>query len=89
MRFFGRYVSNCLDHAGPLYELLAGTGRNQKKQKSVPVRISEFAERWGERQRRAFRHLRDAIADPKIMIPPHTDRKKRAVIATLVMEHYC
>jgi transposase InsO family protein len=79
VRFFGRYVSNCSEHAAPLYELLSGTGWNKKKQKSVPVRIPEFSERWGDRQRRAFRHLRDAIADPEIMTPPHTDRKKRVV----------
>jgi hypothetical protein len=51
----------------------------KKKQKSVPVRIPEFEERWGDRQRRAFRHLRDAIADPEVMTPPHSDRKKRVV----------
>jgi putative transposase len=70
VRFFGRYVRNCSDHAAPLYELFAGNGWNQKKQKSVPVRIPEFAERWGNRQLRAFRHLRDAIADPEIKTPP-------------------
>jgi RNase H-like domain found in reverse transcriptase len=77
--FFGRYVSNCSDHAAPLYELLAGNGWNQKKQKSVAVHIPEFAERWGNRQLRTFRHLRDAIADPEITTPPHADRKTRVV----------
>jgi hypothetical protein len=30
VRFFGRYISNCSDHAAPLYELLSGTGWNKK-----------------------------------------------------------
>jgi RNase H-like domain found in reverse transcriptase len=46
---------------------------------SVPIRIPEYKERWGDRHRRAFRHLRNAITDPEVMTPPHSDRKKRVV----------
>ena len=85
MRFLGllNYFADFVDHfaetAAPLYEVLKGTGFSKKRKHGQRLVIPDWKQRWGEKQERAWKELKDAVADPEILAAPKRGAAKRVM----------
>lgn len=77
--FFGEHVEGAADRLAPLYEVLVGTGWNKKKPKRRKVVVSDWEQRWGERQRLAFEALRELMSRPEFLVAPRPSAPKKLV----------
>ena len=85
MRFLGllNYFADFVDHfaetAAPLYEVLKGTGFSKKRKHGQKLVIPDWKQRWGEKQEREWKELKDALADPEILAAPKRGAAKRVM----------
>lgn len=85
MRFLGlvNYFSDFVDHfaetAAPLYEVLKGTGLSKKRRHGQRLVIPHWKERWGDKQRGAWRELKASLSNPQVLAAPVRGAEKKVM----------
>ena len=77
VNWFRLHIPRLAEIAAPLYDVLKGSNFNKKKNKFKPVKIDRFVEKWGPTQSLAWKTLKANLGDPRTLVPPRGDAKKR------------
>ena len=77
MNYFAEFVDHFAELAAPLHEALKGTGFNLKKRRGQRLVIPDWQSRWGQRQKRSWQELKDALSSPDVLAPPRRGAKKK------------
>ena len=77
MTYFSEFVNHFAELAAPLHEALKGTGVNRNKRRGQRLVIPYWQFRWGQRQKRSWEELKEALSSTDVMAPPRRDAEKK------------
>ena len=79
VNFFSDFVDHFAESAAPLYDVLKGTGFSKKRNHGQKLRIPDWHIRWGEKQREAWKELKNSLSAPDVLASPERGAPKKVM----------